>query len=183
MVPLATSQNMKYLVALPLPEPVSSQIADIKDRLRPANWHDTMPPHITILTPDSPLLPLEQAVTAFRLLSPKVNAISIRASRTSRFTRGQRHTLVLLPDDPSELRRLYHHLIREAAWQSTAASTRRPFEPHITLADQLADESITNAESFVKQQGLHVSFVADRICLYRKARYWRSWQMVTQLCL
>src|SRR6266404_146226 len=102
---------MKYLVAIPIPEPYCSTLLDLKRLHRPQGWKDTIDPHITLLAPDQPLLPIDEAATAFAKILLSSPRISIRASRIGSFQRKHTRTLVLIAEPALQLRRLFRALV------------------------------------------------------------------------
>jgi 2'-5' RNA ligase len=167
---------MKYLVAIPIPEPWLSKLIQIKSDFRPDGWRDTMDPHITVLAPDQPLLDPERAAKAFGDTTFGIRPFDVQFRRIERFSRRQLHTLVLRPDPEAPLTQLFQAVVAKCTWQSTKASTKREHVSHITIANQLPNALTGQAEARIKALRLNVSFRCDKLTLYAKQAKWPQWQ-------
>jgi 2'-5' RNA ligase len=167
---------MRYFVAITLPEPSYSSLARLQDRLQPPHWRRTIGPHITLLAPDRPLSNPEAAGPAFSAIvaALPVASFSITAEDVLVFSRRHYHTLVLQAEPKARLMRLFDQLVSVASWQQVAASTKRPYEPHITLANGLNTSQLAAARQQLAQPT--VSFTCDRLTLFAKQAAWPAWQ-------
>jgi 2'-5' RNA ligase len=169
---------MKYLVAIPVPQSAASLLSAIKERLRPVHWRETMPPHITLLAPGAPLMDPADAVAAFSGAALPESNFTWHTRGVTRFNRRHRTTLVITPDDPLPLQRLFDQLVRNAPWQNTDTSTGRNFEPHITLINQLPTEDLPAATAVLESCDLGISFTPEHLCLYHKQTSWPEWKVL-----
>ena len=134
-----------------------------------------MDPHITLLAPDRPTLPTDNASASFKNLELDQPPFLIRAHRLHRFSRHHRHTLVLVPANPTPLTHLFNAVIAGCGWQETSASTRRVYQPHITLVNQVHDHQLALIESRLKNPNLTVGFECTELVLYAKQARWPAW--------
>ena len=174
---------MRYFVAIPIPEPLRSQLAAVKASVRPPGWRDTMDPHLTVLAPSRPLLPLAEAGLAFSAIELRIPPFNITAHHAQRFSRHRRHTLVLVPNDATRLTDLFNTLIAQCTWQETAASIKRPYQPHITLAHQVPDHQLSQVEAALTSNTLTVDFECTQVVLYHKQASWPRWQELRSVTL
>jgi 2'-5' RNA ligase len=177
------SQNigsqMKYMVAIPIPKPAGSLVANLKSKLRPAGWHDTMPPHITLLSPDRPALDLDDAARSFSHMKLPIHPAAIHASKIGRFDRASRHTIILLASPRTWLTDLQSAVLSLANWQSATATRKHNYEPHITLVNQTTVETAARTTQAVIEAQLRVEFVCREIVLYTKRNNWPHWRVVS----
>lgn len=174
---------MRYFVAIPIPEPGRSRLLGIKAQFRPAGWRDTMDPHITILAPGRPAQDPDEASKTFASSGLEVPSFHIFAHRLQRFTRHRRHTLVLAPDNPDALTNLFIAVLAKCKWQETSASTRRQYQPHITLVNQVSDAQLAVIENQLSALDPGVEFNCQTLTLYAKQTKWPSWQPLQSLSL
>jgi 2'-5' RNA ligase len=137
-----------------------------------------MDPHITLLAPGRPKLPPEQAADAFRTMSLKTSPFMLKAHILGHFSRSGKHTLVLKVGPPSALHRLFRELITNAAWRDIADSTRRPYEPHITLANQLPESAAGIAAKRLRVAQPSLEFLVTSVVLYQKETSWPKWSVL-----
>jgi 2'-5' RNA ligase len=167
---------MRYLVAIPVPEPWRSTLTEVKRAFRPTGWRDTMDPHITLLAPDHPLLPFDEAAAAFVSAELKMSHFIITANQPDHFSRRHHRTLVLRAEPQATLAKLFFSLTSASVWQSTLASTRRDYVSHITIANQLPILTAPEAETALTKLALSVVFDCRLITLYAKRSNWPKWQ-------
>lgn len=172
----AGGSAIKYLVAIPIPEPWVSQLAGLKAQFRPPGWRDTMEPHITLLAPDRPRLPSATAATNFASIGLGLRAFPVRFGAIGAFERRHATTFVLLPGSRAQLTDLFAAIFKLATWQDTTASTKRPYEPHITLANQVPVTAAPHVRSDLDRLSLDFEFACDTIALYQKEANWPKWQ-------
>jgi len=170
---------MKYMVAIPVPEPASSLVANLKTQLRPPGWHDTMPPHITLLSPDTPTLDVDDAASTFSRMRLAMPAAPIHASKIGRFDRAGRHTIILLASPRIWLSNLQQAVLTRSNWQSTASTRKHNFEPHITLVNQTTLEGAAQAANTIIQAAIRVEFICRNINLYCKGSHWPRWRVLS----
>jgi len=135
-----------------------------------------MDPHITLLAPDHPRLPSAKAAAAFASMGLGLCAFPIRFSSIGAFERRHATTFVLLPESRVLLTDLFASVLEHAAWQDTAASTKRSYEPHITLANQVPATSAPHVRSDLDRLNLNIGFVCNTVALYQKEANWPQWQ-------
>lgn len=171
---------IKYLVALPIPEPTLGFLADIKESLRPAGWRDTMDPHITVLAPDAPRLPEDEAIDAFMRAASDLNGFSLRASQLRHFARRDHRAIYLRPLPVKPMIDLFDAILDRATWQETDSSTKRPYHPHITLVTQLPTQEAIEAEEQLQSLKLDLQFGCTKVCLYAKQKTWDRWKVLVE---
>jgi 2'-5' RNA ligase len=174
---------MRYLVAISLPEPWRTELSQVQDHLRTPTWRNTMDPHITLLAPDRPVTSVEQAAYDFATCALPVSAFTISAHTIGRFDRRHHSTLTLVPNEHAPLQQLFQALLLANTWQDPGTSTRRTYEPHITLANQLDPQQGDAAETYLRRLHLNVSFLCDAIQLFCKQTAWPKWQVVASRLL
>lgn len=171
---------IKYLVALPIPEPALGFLADIKESLRPTGWRDTMAPHITVLAPDTPLMPETEAALAFMRACSDLQGFRVRANQLRHFARRDQRAIYLRPLPSKPLLELFDKLLNRATWQEVVASTRRPYHPHITLVTQLPTLDAIDAEEQLQSLNIDINFDCTKICLYAKQKNWPKWKVLVE---
>lgn len=171
---------IKYLVALPIPEPTLGLLTDIKESLRPAGWRDTMEPHITVLAPDTPLLAEDEAVTSFMRACSDLRGFNVRASQLRHFARRNQRAIYLKPLPMKPLMELFDTMLDRATWQKTDASTKRSYHPHITLVTQLPTEAAVEAEEQLQSLNLDFRFECSKVSLYAKQKTWAEWKVLVE---
>jgi 2'-5' RNA ligase len=171
---------MKYLVAIPIPQPAAAALAQIQDSLRPPEWRITMPPHITLLAPDTPTLEPEAAKSEFMAAPITQTRFVWETGTITTFERRNRNTVVLLPADSSPLKMLFNQLLISATWQKTGTSTGREYTPHITLVNQVPTHDLPAAMEDLRSTDLVISFTIDAIRLYNKQSSWLHWKIVAE---
>jgi 2'-5' RNA ligase len=100
--------------------------------------------------------------------------ITLHARTLEVFSRRQYHTVVLRVDPQQPLQILFRDLVTVSSWQGTSSSIKRPYIPHITIANGLSDQQLlaTQAELIDFQ----FSFKPAQLTLYQKAANWPQWQ-------
>jgi 2'-5' RNA ligase len=171
---------IKYLVALPIPEPAQSMVADIKANLKPAEWRDTMDPHITVLAPDRPLMPKGEAADSFLKACVGLQGFTVQTTQLRHFTRRNSRIIYLrlLPDLP--IQNLFKIILDKTSWQDTLASEKRPYHPHITLVNQLPTNEAVEAEEELHALNIELSFTCTKVCLYAKQQSWPQWEALAE---
>jgi 2'-5' RNA ligase len=135
-----------------------------------------MAPHVTLMAPDRPLMLPGAAASAFAALDLGLPAFTTRFNTVSIFERRHTSTFVLLPQSRSPLATLFAAVLTHANWQATTASTRRPYEPHITLANQVPGSTAPSLRTDLTDLNLDIEFPCTTIALYQKEASWPQWQ-------
>jgi 2'-5' RNA ligase len=174
---------IKFLVAIPIPEPELGIIAGIKASLRPEGWHDTINPHITLLAPDRPLMSFDDAAKSFQTAFSESTEFLIRAKLVKHFAHRNHRVLFFSPTPKAPLLKLYRTALNRSPWQETTASIKRAYYPHITLASHLPTNKSIQIEEELQALRLDLQFNCTKICLYAKQQNWQRWQQVAESTL
>lgn len=131
---------LSYLAALPVPPPLGDELAQLQDRLRPVGWRITIGPHVTLVAPGQAKVGLLAAAQLFSQAMQGVGGLSLTYPALGSFRRRGLVTIFMKPVASPELYELQRKLeIVAASWQGVSRSRRRPFVPHITLVNRLAE--------------------------------------------
>ena len=139
-----------------------------------------MDPHITVLGPDRPRLSPEQAAAAFTAAPIASGAFRVRFAHIGTFRRRHSSTLILLPDSKSYFHQLFESTRNAATWQDTITSLKRPYEPHITLANQVHEAAAPRIREQLLELNLEPEFTLDCVSLYAKQAHWPRWQLLAE---
>jgi 2'-5' RNA ligase len=176
------STIIRYMVAILIPEPAATELRHVQDSFRPPQWRITMDPHITLLAPDHPKVSADEAAAAFEARGLSKPAFDITAANINGFRRRRHTTLVLEASPIRPLADLATELQQDCAWQETATSTRRPYEPHITLVNQLPPP-VADTLGKIQDLKLSVGFKCTEVTLFAKKAAWERWQALSSVSL
>jgi 2'-5' RNA ligase len=174
---------MKYLVALPLGEPALTYVAQLKTIYRPPGWRDTMPPHVTLLPPDRPLLPPAEAANKFGQLPLPNQTSRVQIGSLAVFSHGGRHTIVGLPSPSRELHHLFGLILNQSEWQATTTASKRPYVPHVTIVNSAAAQTTGDIMLQLKSSLLGLPLEFSKLTLYMKELKWPAWREIMSLQL
>jgi 2'-5' RNA ligase len=142
-----------------------------------------MDPHITVLAPDTPLVPANEAIDLFCRLELPATPFSITAHTLTVFERRHSRTFVLAAEPKLKLQELFATITKQTSWQNTGQSRKYPYEPHVTLVNQVPADTWETIYRGLARAKPSLSFECRTICLYTKAARWPRWQLLASIDL
>ena len=168
--------DMRYLVAIMVPEPQHTQLLELQNRHRPRRWQITLDPHITLLPPSDAHLEPAAAIRAFEALAPTLD-LMITARHLSRFDHPDSHVIYLAAEPAAQLRDLSQHLYQAAIWQDVHPRLWPDFTPHITLANKLHDTEVEACWNALSARNYDdVTFHVTGVTLLGRESDWPTWR-------
>lgn len=170
---------MRYFVGIEIDGPTGFCLATWQQRLGPARWHITTPPHITLVPPGAAKLGVAEAAGEFTAMQLPLSEQTITLGSIGTFGRRHRRTLYVRPEPTIWLKHMAATLIELApAWQQVRHEAR-PFVPHVTLANQLTPREADTAAPQLPPS-LELSYSVRRLTLFAKPPDSPMWQIAAQ---
>jgi 2'-5' RNA ligase len=170
--------DMRYLAAIMVPEPQRAQLLELQHRYRPARWHVSLDPHITLLPPSDAHLEPAAAIRAFEALAPSLDFV-VTARQLGRFDHPNSHVLYLAAEPAMQLRDLSQHLYQAAIWQDVQPRLWPDFTPHITLSNKLHNTEVEAVWRALNAQTFDLAFAATGVTLLGREPDWPAWRILT----
>lgn len=177
--------NVRYLIVALLPDDFSSQIEAIQKQYENKLWRVIMPPHVTLLRPGTALVDETAAVEQFAGLRLPQRELRLQANRIGIFANGPDANVIYLAVEPNwALTSLHQALLQSAGAMMEAKEDYGRYVPHITLANNVADEeSVNEIVSELEAKNLAVDFSAEHIYLFKKADTDPRWVQLAKRAL
>ena len=170
------------MVAIPVPDPLSTTLAELQQTYRNQRWHITIVPHITIIAPGYAAIGPEQATALFQNLELPNNPPMIRLKGINRFRSRKQSVLYLEPSESDWLAEIHQTTsLMAPAWQDTISNANRPYVPHLTVSSHLTGEETARFERRLVEASLTYDFRPTELALFIKTPQDLLWQRLTAL--
>lgn len=178
----AATEETKYMVAIPVPDPLSSTLAELQQAYRNQRWHITIVPHITIIAPGYAAIGPEQAIALFQNLELPKNPPMIRLQGINHFHSRKQSVLYLEPSESDWLAEIHQTTsLMAETWQDTISTANRPYVPHLTVSSHLTGEETAQFERRLVEASLTYDFRPSELALFAKTPQELRWQRLTAL--
>ena len=168
------AQNLKYGVAIMIPDPPAGELRRIQKDCNLPPWQPSFDLHITLIPPFNTRTSHEELLAALDravLRSP----FSVRITGVDRFDNAESviYARIWRTD---MLRRLYDDLA--VATTTFRGATRRDFIPHVTLANPASRQTVDGYMKCTAGKVGEYDFICDRFTLLRLDEQARVWKPV-----
>lgn len=155
--------NIRYFLGISIPEPENTFFMELKQQYHP-DHHLTSPPHITLkppfLMPNKNYL-LEKLAKITRYTQP----FALVFENIGSFKQLKYGTVFLEPKSGEELKQLESVLGKEILYLPKT----RNFHPHLTLAQKVPHENLTQVKSELRALNLKLKLPVESLMLYQQA--------------
>ncbi len=180
-----SKNNTRYHIAMLLPPDASRLIEDVQKKYQNTLWKIIMPPHVTLLRPGTALKNESEATEEFMSFDIAIAPPRIQANSINYFLNGPNANVIYLEVEPSPtLLELHQYVLARAGTFMEAHEDFGEYKPHITLANNIADENSVNviAEQLLGQN-LSVDYTATSLVLFKKADTDLKWTNIAEKSL